>query len=95
MMKIPAAGEFGGGSRIPKNLTQKDWVSLMTNRGCVGCHQLGQASTRTLPAQFGDIAESEQAWIRRVQSGQAGQAMVMNLGFMGGAPCRGQRVRRR
>jgi hypothetical protein len=86
MLKIPEASEFGGHTSIPRNLTQKDWVSMMGNRGCVGCHQMGQASTRTLPAQFADIPESDQAWIRRVQSGQAGQAMVQNLGFMGGAP---------
>jgi hypothetical protein len=88
MMRIPEAGEFGGSSKIPRNLTQKDWISLMGNRGCVGCHQLGQASTRTLPAEFAHITDSEQAWIRRVQSGQAGQAMVQTLGVMGGAPYR-------
>jgi len=87
MMKIPEAGEFGGSSKIPKNIRREDWVSLMTNRGCVGCHQLGQASTRTLPAAFADIKESEQAWIRRIQSGQSGQTMVSALaGFLGGAP---------
>ena len=87
MMKIPEAGEFGGNSKIPKNLKREDWVSLMTNRGCVGCHQLGQASTRTLPAAFADIHPSEQAWMRRLQSGQAGQAMVSQAaGGLAGAP---------
>jgi hypothetical protein len=87
MMKIPEASEFGGSSKIPKNIKREDWVSVMTNRGCVGCHQMGQASTRTLPAAFADIHPSEQAWIRRVQSGQTGQFMVTTLaGMLGGAP---------
>ena len=49
----------------------------MKNNGCVGCHQLGQLSTRTIPA--GASASSPvvgEAWMRRVQSGQAGQLMV-------------------
>ena len=47
----------------------------MKNNGCVGCHQLGQLSTRTIPPAFGTFATGADAWQRRVQSGQAGAMM--------------------
>src|SRR5689334_12578616 len=71
MMKIPAADQFGGKSDIPANVTQNEWLSVVKNRACVGCHQLGQLSTRTIPAAFGQFDSGQSAWIRRVQSGQA------------------------
>ena len=46
----------------------------MKNTGCIGCHQLGQQSTRTIPAALGTFASGADAWQRRVQSGQAGAA---------------------
>ncbi len=55
MMKIPPASEFGGKSAIPEKITQNDWLRQMNNVDCIGCHQLGQESTRTIPAQFGPI----------------------------------------
>ena len=33
----------------------------MNNVDCVGCHQLGQESTRTLPAQLGHFKTGEEA----------------------------------
>ena len=48
----------------------------MKNIGCIGCHQLGQEATRTIPAQFGHFKTGEEAWMRRVQSGQAGEEMI-------------------
>src|SRR5215475_14756341 len=53
MMKIPPVSKFGGNGDIPEKLTQNDWLKQMKNIGCVGCHQLGQESTRTIPAAFG------------------------------------------
>ncbi len=49
MLEIPPASEFGGHTRIPKERTQVDWLKQVKNIGCIGCHQLGQAATRTLP----------------------------------------------
>jgi hypothetical protein len=83
MLQIPAADQFGGSSSIPKNLTQSDWLNAMKNNGCIGCHQLGQLSTRTLPPALGTFASSEQAWMRRVQSGQSGPQMIGQLGQLG------------
>ena len=47
MMKIPDQSQFGGKSNIPEKLTQVDWLKQMKNIGCIGCHQLGQESTRS------------------------------------------------
>jgi hypothetical protein len=76
MLKMPDASQFGGKGDIPEKIKQTDWLSLMKNNGCVGCHQLGQQATRTIPKAFKDNASSSEAWIRRVQSGQAGELMV-------------------
>src|SRR5499433_1684680 len=87
MMNIPDQSQFGGKSNIPEKLTQVDWLKQIKNIGCIGCHQLGQESTRTIPAQFGHFNSGEEAWMRRVQSGQSGEQMTNQLaGNFGGAP---------
>ena len=59
----------------------------MNNVDCVGCHQLGQESTRTIPAQFGHFKSGEEAWMRRIQSGQSGEMMTNRIaGQLGGVP---------
>jgi len=83
MLKIPPASQFDGKSGIPPNITQAGWLNQLKNNGCVGCHQLGQLSTRTIPAALGKFESSEAAWIRRVQSGQAGQQMIGQLTGLG------------
>ena len=84
MLKIPAADEFGGANTgIAPNLTQTQWLNGMKNNGCIGCHQLGQESTRTLPAALGTFASSEEGWMRRVQSGQSGGQMMGQLSRLG------------
>lgn len=87
MLKIPDKSQFGGKSDIPAKVTQQDWLTVIKNRACVGCHQQGNEATRTIPAAFGDIKTGEDAWMRRVQSGQAAPLMVNPLaGFLGGVP---------
>ena len=87
MLKIPDASQFGGKSDIPDKITQSEWLSLIKNRGCLGCHQLGQLSTRTVPAAFGEFKSGEEAWRRRTMAGQAGPLMINPLaGYLGGAP---------
>ncbi len=87
MMKIPPASEFGGKGAIPAKFTQNDWLRQMNNVDCIGCHQLGQESTRTIPAELGKFASGEEAWMRRTQSGQAGEMMTNRLaGQWGGVP---------
>ena len=84
MLKIPDSDQFGGASDIPRDVSQVEWLTIIKNRACVGCHQLGQFSTRTIPAAFGTGADG---WARRVQSGQASPLMVNPLaGALGGVP---------
>ena len=87
MMKIPPAKDFGGASDIPKNITLETWRQRMNNVDCVGCHQLGQESTRTVPAQFGQFKSGADAWMRRISSGQYGEQMTNRIaGQLGGVP---------
>src|SRR5258705_2178969 len=87
MLNIPDADQFGGKSNMPANITQSDWLTVVKNRACVGGHQLGQLSTRTIPASLGQFESGERAWIRRVQSGQAAPLMLNPLTHvLGGVP---------
>jgi hypothetical protein len=87
LMKMPPASDFGGSTNIPKNITPEIWRQRMNNVDCVGCHQLGQESTRTIPAQFGEFKSHEEAWMRRIASGQTGAFMTNRIaGQMGGVP---------
>ena len=84
MLKIPGKGQFGGKSDIPAKITQTEWLKIVKNRSCNGCHQLGGLATRTIPQQFGTGAD---AWSRRTQSGQAGDNMTGQLaGKLAGVP---------
>jgi len=83
MLKIPSADQFGGKSSIPARVTQTQWIAGMKNTGCIGCHQLGQASTRTIPPALGTFANGVEAWKRRVQSGQSGAMMFGQLNNLG------------
>lgn len=87
MLKIPPASDFGGSTDIPKNITRDHWLRQMNNVDCIGCHQLGQESTRTIPAALGHFNSSSEAWMRRLQSGQAGEMMTNRIaGQFGGVP---------
>src|SRR5215468_2119666 len=83
MLRIPGAADFGGEGKIPKEITQSAWLNQMKNNGCVGCHQLGQRATRTIPAAFGTFNTPAAAWLRRVSSGQSGQQMTQQLLSLG------------
>jgi hypothetical protein len=76
MLKIPAADQFGGKSDIPDKVTQADWLTVLKNQACVGCHQLGSPGTRIIPAALGKFSSGEDAWARRIQSGQASPLMT-------------------
>src|SRR6266581_4916576 len=79
MLKIPAADQLGPNNEngIPDKIKQTDWLNVRKNNGCVGCHQLGQLATRTIPKFHMDQGKThEEAWMRRIQSGQAGEYMT-------------------
>ena len=91
MMKIPPADHFGKDNKhgIPPNQTRDNWLRQMNNVDCVGCHQLGNLLTRTIPATFLKEANGkhEDAWLRRIQAGQSGEMMTNRIaGQWGGAP---------
>jgi hypothetical protein len=73
MLKIPDAKEFGTNSEIPEKMTQTDWLKQVKNIGCIGCHQLGQLSTRTIPAAFGEFKWDGKRGCGAIQSGQSGE----------------------
>jgi hypothetical protein len=87
MMNLPPEKDFGGSTDIPKNVTRDTWRQRMGNVDCIGCHQLGQEATRTIPSQFGEFKTGAEAWTRRVASGQTGEFMVNRIaGQLGSVP---------
>jgi len=74
MMHAPSMAET---ANIEGGLNR--YMNQMRNNGCVGCHQLGQKATRTIPDAFKSLPTSQEQWIRRVQSGQAGGQMIQQL----------------
>ena len=82
MLHVPEASELAG---LPGG--RNAYLMWIKNMGCVGCHQLGNLATRTLPAGLGRFDSSQQAWLRRISSGQAGAQMVgLAQGLLGGVP---------
>ena len=75
MMSLPTAEEIAG---LDGGMNM--YLMWIKNMGCVGCHQMGNESTRTMPEAFADIESSEQAWARRIASGQAGSNMARIAG---------------
>ena len=85
MLKIPEAKTFPGtgpsGNGIPVALRDQGlWLRYLKTDGCNACHQLGDKSTRMLPASIGHFDNSAAAWERRIQSGQAGALMMQSIG---------------
>jgi len=84
MMRLPKEDEvehLGGG--------RNEYLMWMKNMGCIGCHQLGQLSTRTFPPSLGKFGSSHEAWIRRIASGQAGAQMTRTaMQQLAGVPIR-------
>ncbi len=88
MLKVPAKSDFPGtgptGNGISPNIqTQGQWIHLIKTDSCESCHQLGNQYTRTIPELFANLDSPAKSWIRRVQSGQAGNAMVGGLSQLG------------
>ncbi|MCU1329008.1 MAG: hypothetical protein JWN34_4378 [Bryobacterales bacterium] len=88
MLKIPEKTDFPGtgptGNGVSPNMkSQGQWIHLVKTDSCESCHQLGNAYTRTIPDMFKNLDSPAQAWRRRVQSGQAGNAMMGGLNQLG------------
>ncbi len=75
MLKIPAKNEFPVGNVK----SQPEWLNVVKTNGCFTCHALGNKATRTIPAMFSDM-KPEDAWARRILSGQAMNNMATAIG---------------
>jgi hypothetical protein len=82
LMQVPPKSDFPGtgetGNGISPNVkTQGEWIRNIVNTdGCTGCHQMGNAATRTIPTSIAEqFPDSKMAWDRRIQAGQAGGGM--------------------
>ncbi len=67
LLGIPDKGEFPLGNAG----SQEEWLNVVKTNGCIGCHALGNAATRTVPRALGKFASAQDAWARRIASGQA------------------------
>src|SRR5437899_2692145 len=72
MLGIPEPKEFP----IGKAASQYEWLDAVKSNGCVGCHAMGTAATRTVPQALGHFKSSQEAWARRITSGQAMTSMI-------------------
>jgi hypothetical protein len=81
LLRVPPKSDFPGtgpqGNGIsPTMRSQGEWIRQIVNTdGCTGCHQMGNKATREIPKNLGAFDTSEEAWDRRIQSGQAGGGM--------------------
>ena len=87
LLKIPAASEFPGtgekGNGIPPFIkTQHAWIDTVKN-ACQSCHAIGTKGVRTVPKELGQFDTGYQAWVRRLQSGQAMANMATVIARLG------------
>lgn len=87
LLEVPPKSDFPGtgptGNGISPNVkVQGEWIHLIKTDSCESCHQLGNKYTRTIPPMFSDLTPAA-AWLRRVQSGQAGGIMLAGLAQLG------------
>jgi hypothetical protein len=78
MLKIPDKGEFPLG----KVQHQGEWLNIVKSNACIACHAIGTLGTRTIPKDFAHMKSSD-AWVRRVQSGQAQTQMARDTARFG------------
>jgi hypothetical protein len=88
LIRVPADSEFPGtgpeGNGINPNFkSQADFLRILKNGACLGCHQLGSKGTRELHPALGTFESSEKAWEQRLKAGQAGGAMAGMVQQMG------------
>lgn len=76
MLKIPKKSEFPLGPVKDQDV----WLDTVKTDGCISCHQLGELATRTIPKEHGTFESHADAWLRRLQSGQAGEMMANAVG---------------
>ena len=88
LIRVPAAREFAHvgtatAGAVPAVKSQAEWLRILKSGGCWACHQLGSKGTREIPGALGAFPTSVAAWERRLQSGQAGGAMLGTVNQLG------------
>jgi hypothetical protein len=88
LLKVPSPSEFPGtganGNGIAEaKKSQPEWVNDIKSTGCMSCHALGTEGTRTISKQLGEFSNSTDAWMRRIQAGQAMTQMVNVMNRLG------------
>jgi hypothetical protein len=88
LLRAPAPEEFPGtgtpGNGIATTFkNQAQYLRTIKSGTCTACHQMGTRATRELPSLFQGLGSSEQAWERRLMSGQAGGDMTSTLHQLG------------
>src|SRR5207253_446437 len=88
LIRVPAKSEFGptgadGNGGAPNVKSQAKWIRILKSGGCWACHQLGSRGTREIPKALGTFESSTAAWLRRLQSGQAGGQMIGTVSQLG------------
>lgn len=79
---FPGIGPAGNGIN-PNMKVQADYVRNIRSDTCLACHQPGSKGTREFQPPLVKFKSSFEAWERRLQSRQAGGAIVgglMNVG---------------
>src|SRR5690349_5926687 len=80
LLNVPDKSEFpgkGGANNFTANIKSQDHFLALIKTGdifgsCMTCHQLGDKATREISKELGTFPNSREAWLRRIQSGQAG-----------------------
>jgi hypothetical protein len=80
--KFPGTGPKGNGV-APGIKNQAQFLRQIKSGTCLACHQLGSKGTRELQETMGKFNSSEEAWERRLMSGQAGGNMVSSTHQIG------------
>jgi len=88
LITVPEKSDFPGtggrGNGIPADMkSQGQFLAWLKNGSCYTCHQLGDKATREIPKELGTFPSSKDAWLRRIQSGQAGADMVREINLLG------------
>ncbi|MEX2573398.1 MAG: carboxypeptidase-like regulatory domain-containing protein, partial [Balneolaceae bacterium] len=82
--EFPGTGSGSGGNGISPDMeTQADFLRNIKSGNCMACHQLGNKATREIPEELGSFDTTEDAWSRRIQSGQAGSSMISGINRIG------------
>ena len=88
LLEVPPKTDFPGtgpdGNGLSPNVkTQADFLRTVKSGTCTACHAMGSIGTRTFHPAFPEHPTTEQAWERRLKSGQAGGQMIGTAASLG------------